>query len=311
MPMRPAYSLAIHGGAGTILKEEMTDEKEAAYHDALAEALHVGEKVLAGGGSAMDAVCAAVCALEDCPLFNAGRGSVYNAGGQQEMDASVMDGATLAAGAVAGIQGIRNPVLLAREVMAHSGHVLLVGEGAMQFAESRGWERTPEAWFHDDFRYRQWLVLRDSDHVVLDHSGADKKFGTVGAVAMDRRGDLAAATSTGGMTNKRFGRVGDSPLIGAGNYASNATCAVSCTGSGEYFIRGVVAYDVSCLMEYRGLSLMEACEEVVHRRLVRLGGDGGLIAVDALGNVALPFNTAGMYRGHLVAGASPVIGIYA
>jgi len=309
--MRPAYSLAIHGGAGTILREEMTAEKEGAYREALAEALQSGEKMLAGGGSAMDAVCAAVCALEDCPLFNAGRGSVYNAEGRQEMDASVMDGATLAAGAVASIRGIRNPVMLAREVMAHSGHVLLIGDGAMRFAESRGWEHTPEAWFHDDFRYRQWLAIRDSERFQLDHSGGEKKFGTVGAVAMDLRGDLAAATSTGGMTNKRFGRVGDSPLIGAGNYASNATCAVSCTGSGEYFIRGVVAYDVSCLMEYRGLSLQEACEEVVHRRLARLGGDGGLIAVDNLGNVALPFNTAGMYRGHLVAGSSPVIGIYA
>lgn len=308
--MPTTYSLAIHGGAGTILREEMTEEKERAYRTALEEALAAGEGILAAGGAAIDAVCAAVCVLEDCPLFNAGRGSVYNAQGRQEMDASVMDGIRREAGAVAGIRGIRNPVLLAREVMRHSGHVLLIGEGALAFADSRGWERMPEEWFHDDWRYRQWLDVKGSDAFQLDHTVTDRKFGTVGAVARDARGNLAAATSTGGMTNKKFGRVGDSPLIGAGTWADNRTCAVSCTGSGEYFIRGVVAYDVACLMAYQGLSLEEACRRVVHEHLPALGGDGGLIAVDAQGHIALPFNTAGMYRGSVSQGAGPMTAIY-
>lgn len=308
--MSAIYTLAIHGGAGTILREEMTDEKERAYRQALEEALAAGERILAGGGDALEAVCAAVCVLEDCPLFNAGRGSVYNANGEQEMDASVMEGLQREAGAVAGIREIRNPVLLAREVMLHSGHVLLIGDGALAFADSRGWARTPAAWFHDEWRYRQWLDVRGSDAFQLDHTVTDKKFGTVGAVALDLKGNLAAATSTGGMTNKQFGRVGDSPLIGAGTWADNRTCAVSCTGSGEYFIRGVAAYDVACLMDYKGLSLEEACQKVVQEHLPALGGDGGLIAVDARGHVAMPFNTAGMYRGKVTRSEKPVTAIY-
>jgi beta-aspartyl-peptidase (threonine type) len=306
----PPYTLAIHGGAGTILRSEMTADKEAAYTHALKEALEAGESILQGGGSALDAVTIAVSALEDCPLFNAGRGSVYNAAGQQEMDAAIMCGKDRLAGAVAGISQIRNPVTLAREVMHHSGHVLLIGEGAMQFADSRGFQRLPASWFHDDFRYAQWEVIRETDQFQLDHAAKDKKFGTVGAVALDQQGNLAAATSTGGMTNKRFGRVGDSPLIGAGNYAWNKTCAVSCTGSGEYFIRGVVAYDVSCLMEYKGLSLEAACTEVIHHRLLEIGGNGGLIAVDARGNITLPFNTEGMYRGSVRQGETTKVHIY-
>ncbi len=306
----PTYTLAIHGGAGTILRSEMTAEKEQAYLDALQAALHAGDQILELGGSALDAVAMAVSALEDCPLFNAGRGAVYNAAGKQEMDAAIMCGKDRQAGAVAGIHQLRNPVLLARDVMAHSGHVLLIGAGAMQYAASRGFERLPESWFHDDFRYAQWQAIRDTDNVQLDHAGKEKKLGTVGAVALDLHGNLAAATSTGGMTNKRFGRVGDSPLIGAGNYAWNKTCAVSCTGSGEYFIRGVVAYDVSCLMEYKGLSLQAACDEVVLNRLLAIGGDGGLIAVDAAGNIAMPFNTDGMYRASVRQGEAALTAIY-
>jgi L-asparaginase / beta-aspartyl-peptidase len=303
------YTLAIHGGAGTILRSAMNAEKEANYRNGLGEALEAGEKILAEGGSALDAVVAAVSSLEDCPLFNAGRGSVYNAEGKQEMDASLMEGQHRQAGAVAGIRGIQNPIRLAREVLLHSDHVMLMGEGAQRFAVLRGIPTQDEAWFHDDFRYAQWQAVKETDTFQLDHRKPDK-FGTVGAVARDMQGHLAAATSTGGMTNKQFGRVGDSPIIGCGNYARDATCAVSCTGSGEYFIRGVVAYDVSCLMEYKGLSLAEACRVVIQERLLALGGDGGLIAVDALGNVSLEFNTEGMYRGSVQQGMAQVIGIY-
>jgi beta-aspartyl-peptidase (threonine type) len=303
------FTLAIHGGAGTILRTSMSAEKEADYRKGLSEALEAGEKILADGGSALDAVVAAVSSLEDCPLFNAGRGSVYNADGKQEMDASLMEGHHRQAGAVAGIRCIQNPIQLAKEVLLHSDHVMLMGEGAQRFAELRGIPTQDETWFHDAFRYAQWQAVKETDTFQLDHSKPDK-FGTVGAVAKDIQGHLAAATSTGGMTNKKFGRVGDSPIIGCGNYAWDTTCAVSCTGSGEYFIRGVVAYDVSCLMEYKGLSLAEACRVVIQERLLALGGDGGLIAVDALGNVSLEFNTEGMYRGSVQQGMAPVIGIY-
>lgn len=304
------YSLAIHGGAGTILRSAMSPEKEAAYTQALQEALAAGERVLHSGGTALDAVVAAVSSLEDCPLFNAGRGAVFNAVGGHEMDASIMDGTNRMAGAVAGIQGIRNPIRLAREVMEHTEHVLLIGEGAMAFADARGYERMPADYFHDDFRHAQWKEVQGTEAVQLDHTIKDRKFGTVGAVALDTHGHLAAGTSTGGITNKKFGRVGDSPVIGAGTWAWDRTCAVSCTGSGEYFLRGVVAYDVSCLMEYRGLSLEEACQEVIHKRLLEINGDGGLIAVDTLGNIALPFNTEGMYRASVRSGEAPFVGIY-
>jgi beta-aspartyl-peptidase (threonine type) len=222
-----------------------------------------------------------------------------------------MEGRTRNAGAVSLITGIRNPISLARDVMEKSNHVFLAGDGAMHFAQSLGYAVEPPSYFHNDFRHQQWLDLRDSEAFQLDHSDKkDSKFGTVGAVACDVHGNLAAATSTGGMTNKKWGRVGDSPMIGAGTYANNATCAISCTGSGEFFIRGVVAYDVSCLMEYRGLSLAEAANEVINHRVLKLGGDGGLIAVDAQGNIAMPFNTEGMYRGFVTSEGKTGIAIY-
>ena len=290
-------SIAIHGGAGTILRSEMSAEKEMAYKEALQEALDAGYTVLEKGGTALDAVEHAVVSLENCPLFNAAKGAVFNALGGHEMDASIMEGKTKLAGAVCGVHNIKNPVALARQVMQQTEHVLLMGEGAMDFAASIGFPFIDDDYFYDDFRYQQWLKIKDSEKFQLDHSDIkDKKFGTVGAVALDIHGNIAAATSTGGMTNKKFGRVGDSPIIGAGTYANNLTCAVSCTGSGEYFLRGVVAYDVSCLMEYKGMSLEDACNEVIHHRLQSIGGDGGLIAADANGNITLAFNTEGMYR---------------
>ncbi|MEX1190078.1 MAG: isoaspartyl peptidase/L-asparaginase [Bacteroidia bacterium] len=309
--MQKTYSIAIHGGAGTIHKSQMNDEKEAAYKSALERALNQGENALKEGKSALDAVEIAVMTLEDSPLFNAGKGAVFTHDGKHEMDASIMDGKTTLGGAVAGIQGIKNPVRLARSIMEHSGHVFLAGEGAAEFARSQGFTFEDSSYFHDDLRYRQWQEALKSDVVQLDHSPLqEKKFGTVGAVALDLHGNLAAATSTGGMTNKKFGRVGDSPMLGAGNYAKNSTCAVSCTGSGEFFIRAVVAYDVSCLMEYKGYSLQQACETVVQNHLLKIGGDGGLIAVDAEGNICLEFNTDGMYRALKKQSGEALIAIY-
>lgn len=289
------YSLAIHGGAGTILRSAMTPEKEASYTQALKAALICGDKLLAKGASALDAVEAAVRSLEDHPLFNAGKGSVFTHEGKHEMDASIMEGKNLMAGAVAGISHIKNPVSLSRMVMEHTDHVFLCGQGALDFARKMNCEMEDDSYFFTQQRYDQLQEIKDSDRMQLDHS--DKKFGTVGAVALDVHGNLAAATSTGGMTNKKFGRVGDSPMIGAGTYANNKTCAVSCTGHGEFFIRSVVAYDVSCLMEYKGMSLQQACHEVVQTKLLPMGGEGGLIAVDALGSIELAFNSEGMYRG--------------
>lgn len=290
-------SIAIHGGAGTILQSEMSAEKETAYKEALQEAVDAGYVVLEKNGTALDAVEQAVIALENCPLFNAAKGAVFNSLGGHEMDASIMDGKTILAGAVCGVHNIKNPVSLARQVMEQTEHVLLMGEGAMDFAASIGFPFIDDDYFYDDFRYHQWLKIKDSEKFQLDHSDIkDKKFGTVGAVALDIHGNIAASTSTGGMTNKKFGRIGDSPIIGAGTYANNKTCAVSCTGSGEYFLRGVVAYDVSCLIEHKNYSLQDACNEVIHHRLKNIGGDGGLVAVDTQGNIAMPFNTEGMYR---------------
>ncbi len=295
--MNNRYSIAIHGGAGTLVKGLMTPEKESEYKTALENALEAGYAVLEKGGSAIDAVTASVNILEDSPLFNAGRGSVFTNQGTHEMDAAIMDGKTLEAGSVSLITGIRNPISLARDVMEKSDHVFLAGEGAMRFARSLDYKLETPEYFYDELRYQQWQEIKDSDTFQLDHSDKkDSKFGTVGAVACDKEGNIAAATSTGGMTNKRWGRVGDSPMIGAGNYANNETCAVSCTGSGEFFIRGVVAYDVSCLMEYKGMSVADAASEVINKRILKIGGDGGLIAVDAKGNIAMPFNTEGMYR---------------
>jgi beta-aspartyl-peptidase (threonine type) len=259
----------------------------------------------------MDAVEEAVKRLEDSPLFNAGQGSVFTATGTHQMDASIMDGSNLKAGAVTTITGIKNPISLAKDVMTHTEHVFLAGEGAMDFAKSLGYEIKDPSYFHDELRYQQWQSIKDSNQFQLDHSlKKDAKFGTVGAVALDQDGNIAAATSTGGMTNKKYGRVGDSPMIGAGTYANNKTCAVSCTGSGEFFIRGVVAYDVSAIMEYKGVSLAAAAEEVIHKRILEIGGDGGVIAVDTQGNVTMPFNTEGMYRAMMSSDGQKEIAIY-
>jgi beta-aspartyl-peptidase (threonine type) len=294
------FTIAIHGGAGTILKENMTTELERSYRNGLEGALQAGYAVLESGGTAVHAVKAATMVLEDNILFNAGRGSVFTTNGTHEMDAAIMDGKTLAAGAVTGIHNIRNPVDLANAVMLHSGHVFLYGAGANDFAASQGFATEPDDYFFSQFRYDQWTAVRDSDNYTLDHSQEpikDKKFGTVGATACDSYGNIAAATSTGGMTNKKFGRIGDTPIIGAGTYANDTTCAISCTGHGELFLRAVAAYDVSCLMEYKGISLQAAMDEVVNKKLVAINGEGGMIGVDAAGNFALVFNSAGMYRG--------------
>jgi len=304
-------SLAIHGGAGTLIKGAMSPEKEAGYKAALAEALQAGYQILESGGSSLDAVEKAVMVLEDCPLFNAGKGSVFTANGNHEMDASIMTGQDRNAGAVSLIKGVKNPIHLARTVLEKSEHVFLAGEGALEFAKQENLEIADEAYFYNELRHQQWLSIKDSDHFQLDHTKkTDSKFGTVGAVACDRHGNIAAATSTGGMTNKKFGRIGDSPMLGAGNYANNKTCAVSCTGSGEYFIRAVVAYDVSCLMEFKSMSLEEASQEVIQNRLKDINGDGGLIAVDAHGNISMPFNTEGMYRACKSSSGREEIAIY-
>lgn len=304
-------SIAIHGGAGTLLKTNISREQETEYKKALQASLDAGYETLSNGDSAVDAVEMAVTNLENNHLFNAGKGSVFTADGKHEMDAAIMDGSNLEAGSVSSISGIKNPIQLAKLVMLKSDHVFLSGKGAEDFARSVDSEFKDEAYFYDEFRYQQWQEIKDSDKFQLDHTTTkDEKFGTVGAVALDKFGNIAAATSTGGMTNKRFGRVGDSPIIGSGTYANNQTCAVSCTGSGEYFIRGVVAYDVSCLMEYKNLGLQEACKEVVQIRLKKLGGDGGLIAIDRQGNIALEFNTEGMYRGSRTASGLNEVQIY-
>ena len=307
------YSIAIHGGAGTILRSQMTPEREARYIAALKAAVDAGYAILERGGSSLDAVEAAIISLEDCPLFNAGKGAVFNNEGRHEMDASIMYGRDLSAGAVTGVKNVRNPIGLSRAVMERSAHVFLAGIGAEEFAKEQGIAFEDDAYFFDQFRYGQWQQAQKEEGVFLDHNiaaGDEKKFGTVGAVALDKDGHLAAGTSTGGMTNKKFGRVGDSPIIGAGTYANDKTCAISCTGHGELFIRSVVAYDISCLMEYKGLSLREACDEVVMKKLVNIGGEGGLIAIDKHGNVELPFNSEGMYRAYKKSDGNNAVLIY-
>jgi beta-aspartyl-peptidase (threonine type) len=314
--MQP-FSLVIHGGAGTILKSDMTPELEKAYIKGLDDALNAGYAVLEQGGTATNAVKAAIVVLEDNLLFNAGRGSVFTKKGVQEMDAAIMDGQTLEAGSVAGVRNVRNPIELAAEVMINSNHVFLSGKGANDFAIKQGIKLEPDEYFFSQFRYDQWKEMRDSDNYSLDHTHQgleelmkDKKFGTVGAAACDSAGNIAAATSTGGMTNKKYGRIGDSPIIGAGTYANNKTCAISCTGHGEPFIRAVAAYDVSCLMEYKGMSLQQAMNEVVNVKLVNMQGEGGMIGVDAKGNTAMLFNSAGMYRAMKNSQGDVLIGIY-
>jgi beta-aspartyl-peptidase (threonine type) len=320
------FKLVVHGGAGTILKANMTPEREAAYRAALTQALQTGHGVLKNGGSSLDAIEATIKVLEDSPLFNAGKGAVFTSEGTNELDASIMDGATLKAGAVAGVKRIKNPISLARLVMEKSPHVMMVGEGAEIFARQNGVEWVDPKYFYTEERWKQLEDAKkkekqQNDPATKPDSGKpdrktgslisdDKKFGTVGAVALDKNGNLAAGTSTGGMTNKKFGRVGDAPIIGAGTYANNRTCAVSATGHGEFFIRSVVAHDISALMEYRGMSLKEAADMVVMNKLVKLGGEGGIIAIDKDGNVAMPFNSAGMYRGYIDADGKVVVEIY-
>ena len=310
------YAIAIHGGAGTILKSIMTPEKENQYTQGLKDAIEVGETILKNNGSSLAAVEAAVRSLENNPLFNAGRGAVFTNDGKNEMDASIMRGDTLEAGAVAGIKNVKNPISLARSIMEKSEHVLMCGEGAAKFAKSINTEFADDSYFFVQARFDQLQEAKKTDGVFLDHSGEanaednKQKFGTVGAVALDVHGTIAAATSTGGMTNKKFGRAGDSPIIGSGTYANNKTCAISCTGHGEFFIRAVVAYDISCLMEYKGLNLHDACYEVVNKKLVTFGGEGGLIAIDAKGNIDLSFNSEGMYRASKKEGEALFVGIY-
>ncbi|WP_279029654.1 isoaspartyl peptidase/L-asparaginase family protein [Gibbsiella quercinecans] len=312
--------IAIHGGAGAITRAVMNAEKEQVYIQALYDVVAAGQAILAGGGSALDAVTEAVRLLEECPLFNAGVGSVFTHQGTHELDACIMDGRTCEAGAVAGVSRIRNPVLAARAVLENSQHLMFASEGAEKFAATHGLEMVDADFFFTQARFEQLhqaqaeqgRVLLDHDSRTLNNAPIDpnNKFGTVGAVALDALGNLAAATSTGGMTNKQPGRIGDTPIVGAGCYANNATVAVSCTGTGEAFIRGVAAHDVSALIDYAGLSLQQATERVVMEKLPALGGIGGLIAIDRFGNLALPFNSEGMYRGFGYVGDAPTVGIY-
>ena len=309
----------------------MTAEMEVAYKSALQTALEIGYSILEKNGTSMDAVTAAVVSLEDCILFNAGCGSVFTNKGTHEMDASIMDGKTLQAGAVAGVKNIRNPVLLADCVIKNSEHIFLCGDGAEEFAKLHGIKTEPDDYFFSKFRYDQWQQVKDSEVTALDHNinvssyanlsdealakseaseDKEKKFGTVGAAACDADGNIAAATSTGGMTNKKFGRAGDTPIIGSGTYANNKTCAISCTGHGEPFIQTVAAYDVSCLMEYKGFSLQQAMEEVTMKKLVAINGEGGMIGVDAKGNAAMVFNCEGMYRGMKTSDGRSEVAIY-
>ncbi|MEQ9440089.1 MAG: isoaspartyl peptidase/L-asparaginase [Cyclobacteriaceae bacterium] len=326
MAQESNIAIAIHGGAGTILRENMDAEQEAAYRTKLEEALQAGYAVLKDGGTSLDAVISAIQIMEESPLFNAGKGAVFTSDGKNELDAAIMDGSTRNAGAVAGISTIKSPIAAARAVMESSPHVMMIGQGAEQFASEQGLEVVDPSYFYTDRRFQQLERIRDTEKQQLDHSDSDRpgdqrqgyldaefpdrKFGTVGAVALDQDGNLAAATSTGGMTNKRYGRVGDVPVIGAGTYADNATAAISATGHGEYFIRSVVAYDITALMKYQEKSVQEAANEVVKDKLVEMGGGGGVIAIDQQGNIAMPFNTKGMYRGFIDTSGKVYIGIY-
>lgn len=321
-------ALAIHGGAGTILRSEMTAELEKEYRAGLRNALEIGIEILRAKGSALDAVEAATVELENFPLFNAGRGSVFTHEGKNEMDAAIMDGKSFQAGSVAFLQNVKNPIKLARLVMERTEHILLAGEGANEFAREMRVRFEPDEYFFTEHRYLQLLKARAAGVVQLDHTAEEpeiieetaileddtaftenKSLGTVGAVACDYEGNLAAATSTGGMTNKKFGRIGDTPIIGAGTYAENASCAVSCTGHGEFFMLGVTAFDVAARMKYKNLSLKEAADEAVEH-LTKIGGEGGFIAVDAHGSVALPFNCEGMYRGFVTGDGEIITEIY-
>ena len=294
------FSIVIHGGAGTIKRENMSAEKEAAYRQKLEEAIQVGYTILKNGGTSLDAVEKTITILEDSPLFNAGRGAVLTYDGIHEHDASIMDGKTLNAGASAGTKTIKNPINLARAVMEKSPHVMLSGSGAETFAAAQGLDIVDPSYFFTKNKKKDLELVKASKKnktaSFYNSDIRDLKYGTVGCAALDKNGNLAAGTSTGGMTNKRWGRIGDSPIIGAGTYANNATCAVSSTGWGEFFIRGMVAHDISALMEYKGLTLKEASQLVIQKKLTELGGDGGIIAVDKNGNMVMEFNTSGMFR---------------
>jgi L-asparaginase / beta-aspartyl-peptidase len=325
-PAGTGFGMVIHGGAGTITRATMTPEMETQYRAALEQALQAGHRILAQGGTSLDAVVAAVHVLEDAPMFNAGKGAVFTSEGRNELDAAIMDGRTLQAGAIAGVTRVKNPITLARLVMERSPHVMMIREGAEVFGREHDVEMVPESYF---FTENRWNALRraleaegrpmpqrppgapesEGSAATDFDDDADRKFGTVGAVALDRHGNLAAATSTGGMTNKRFGRVGDVPIIGGGTYA-NQRCAVSATGHGEFFIRNVVAHDICARMEYLNISLERAARDVVMTRLVEQGGEGGIIAMDASGNYTMPFNSAGMYRGHIAADGRMSVAIY-
>ena len=307
------YAIVIHGGAGTITRADLTPAQDSAYRAALNAALDIGEEILKSGGDAIDAVEQTIHYLEDSPLFNAGKGAVFTNEGRNEMDASIMVGTDRMAGAVGGVSNVKHPISAARAVMERSPHVLLTGKGAEQFAQESGLEIVDPSYF---FTQRRWDALerakareerKGEAQVELDHD--DRKKGTVGCVALDKNGHIVAGTSTGGMTNKRWNRLGDSPIIGAGTFADNATCGVSCTGHGEYFIRWAVAYDVAARMAYKGLGLNAAATEVVNEELVKAGGEGGLIALDKYGNVAMPFNSEGMYRGYAKPGER-IVAIY-
>lgn len=314
------FAIVLHGGAGTILKKNMTPEDEAAYVAKLEEAVRVGYEILNNGGSSLDAVEKTINVLEDSPLFNAGKGAVFTNDGKNELDASIMDGKTLDAGASASTTTVKNPINLARAVMEQSPHVMLSGKGAEQFAKEQGLELVDPSYFYTESRFKALERVKAAEEkekgtardkaAFLDPVIKDSKFGTVGCVALDKNGNLAAGTSTGGMTNKRWGRIGDAPIIGAGTYANNATCAVSSTGWGEYFIRAMVAHDISALMEYKGLSLQDAAREVIQKKVPDLGGDGGIVAVDKNGNMVMEFNTEGMYRASMDASGNLVVGIY-
>ena len=315
------FGIVIHGGAGTILKENMSDSLEQAYKAKLEEAIRTGHEILANGGTAIEAVQRTINIMENSPLFNAGKGAVFTNEGKNELDASIMEGKTLNAGAVSGVTTVKNPINLAWEVMENSEHVMLSGKGAEQFAKERNLEIVNPEYFYTENRFKslERLKERNSEKTELDHDGKtafvdpfikDSKYGTVGCVALDKNGNLAAGTSTGGMTNKKWGRIGDAPIIGAGTYANNKTAAISATGWGEFFIRGVVAYDISALMEYKEMSLAEAAKEVIQNKNPELGGTGGIIAIDHQGNVSMEFNTAGMYRAKMNKEGDLEIGIY-
>ncbi len=302
------FAIVIHGGAGSITKGRFTKEQENAYKNKLKEALKIGYDILNQNGSAVDAVESVIRILEDSPLFNSGKGAVLNDVGDVELDASIMNGKNINAGGVASLRHIKNPITLARFVMEHSPHVLMFGEGAEKFADEFGLKKVDNDYFKTEERIKNFNKKKNKDKTFLENK--DYKYGTVGCVALDKDGNLAAGTSTGGMSGKKYGRVGDSPIIGAGTYANNNTCAVSSTGHGEYFIRNVVAYDISALMEYRGLSLHDAAVKVIKNKLLKQKASGGIIGIDKYGNITMTFNTEGMFRGYIKSDGKSFVGLY-